>query len=141
MRDEKHIYDETHRSTAAISAVTLEEREHERGRDRKTRTKDAVQEEADRHYRETVVARKLAEEQIRSRSASPERSVMEKWQEEEQEPVIRIVTPPEMDKKPEQSPYDGPNADVRIDNKIFPEGTTRFRVSGASTINSTDLMV
>ncbi len=33
-----------------------------------------------------------------------------------------------MDRKPEKSRYEGPDADVRIDNKIYPDELVRFRL-------------
>ena len=88
--------------------------------------RDPVQEAADQHYREKRMARKMKEEEIRSRSVSPDPSVVGKWADEE-EPVTRIVTPPEMTKRPKKSLYDAPNADVRIDHVIEPKHMYRFR--------------
>ncbi|PTD13402.1 hypothetical protein FCULG_00003735 [Fusarium culmorum] len=99
-------------------------------RDTSRRRKDAVQEEADRYYRETNIARKIASDEMRSRSASPERSVVDKWQENKNE-SFTIVTPPAMeDKHPEKSIYEGPDADVKIDNKIHPREEHQYRNLG-----------
>ncbi|TLD27036.1 hypothetical protein PspLS_04868 [Pyricularia sp. CBS 133598] len=86
--------------------------------------RDAVQEEADRHYRQSVLARKIAEDQIRSRSASPDNSPVDGHDED---PVIRIVTPPEMHRH-EKGKFEAPNADVRIDNIIEPKDLEQYRL-------------
>ncbi|KAF0638989.1 hypothetical protein FPSE5266_20237, partial [Fusarium pseudograminearum] len=127
-------------AAAIASAVAVEnERSQERrkathsedsSRDTSRRRKDAVQEEADRYYRETNIARKIASDEMRSRSASPERSVVDKWQENKNE-SFTIVTPPAMeDKHPEKSIYEGPDADVKIDNKIHPREEHQYRNLG-----------
>ncbi|KAJ9142099.1 Involucrin repeat protein [Pleurostoma richardsiae] len=143
-RDASHIYEAATHATgpvsaapmaSAIAAVELEERDMSRGRsteprsprDASTGEKDPVQQEADRYYRELVLARHTEEE--RSRSSSPGGSVVEKWKEDEGEPVIRIVTPPEMEhKKQDKGRYDAPNADVRIDNVIVPRELVKYKV-------------
>ncbi|EOO00542.1 putative involucrin repeat protein [Phaeoacremonium minimum UCRPA7] len=142
MRDAKHIYDETSHSTApidpaamaaAVAVVEREQREHKRGRDPEPRSpkdpsqREDAQAEADRYYAELRTARRLAEEKIRSRSNSPD--VTDKYNKDEpEEPIIRIVTPPEMDHKEKKtSKYDGPNADVRIDNIIVPKELSKFK--------------
>lgn len=91
--------------------------------------RDPVQEEADRAYREHRMQAKMAADEIRSRSASPEPSVVGKWTEEVEDPVVRIVTPPEMKRgaAPKKSKFDGPDADVRIDNVIMPHDMARFK--------------
>ncbi|KAK0731709.1 hypothetical protein B0H67DRAFT_606340, partial [Lasiosphaeris hirsuta] len=89
--------------------------------------RDTVQEDADRMYREMKLERQNAEQEIRSRSASPEPSVVGKWNEEVEDPVVRIVTPPEMKRPPKKSKYDGPNADVRVDNFILPRDLHRYK--------------
>ncbi|KAK2058700.1 hypothetical protein LY76DRAFT_616324 [Colletotrichum caudatum] len=142
----KAIYDEAKHATvpiaasavaAAIAVEVERSRRHRRdqvtkdgSRDESQAVKDAVQEEADRYYRETVIARKIAKEEMRSRSASPhDESVVGKWQEHDDGPeVVTIVTPPEMEHHHhDKSPYDAPNADVRIDHIIIPEELPRFR--------------
>ncbi|KAF5660979.1 hypothetical protein FHETE_8644 [Fusarium heterosporum] len=95
--------------------------------------KDVVQEEADRYYRESNIARKIASEELRSRSASPERSVVDKWQDDKNE-SFTIVTPPAMeDHHSEKNAYEAPNADVKIDNKIHPQEERRFRNTGGNS--------
>ncbi|WDK13768.1 hypothetical protein CGRA01v4_05049 [Colletotrichum graminicola] len=148
----KSIYDEAKNATvpiaaaavaAAIAAEAERSRRHRRDQvtkdgpgDESQAVKDAVQEEADRYYRETVIARKIAKEEIRSRSASPhDESVVGKWQEHDNGPeVVTIVTPPEMEHHHhhhhDKSPYDAPNADVRIDHIIIPEELSRFGLPG-----------
>ncbi|GKU13294.1 unnamed protein product [Fusarium langsethiae] len=127
-------------AAAVASAVAVEnERSEERrkarhsednSRDTSRSHKDAVQEEADRYYRETNIARKIASDEMRSRSASPERSVVDKWQENRSE-SFTIVTPPVMEEKHlEKSIYEGPDADVKIDNKIHPREEHQYRNLG-----------
>jgi hypothetical protein len=99
-------------------------REPPRGRDPEP-VRDVVQDEANRHYREKRMAERVAEEEIRSRTPSPSRSVIDKYEDNE-DPVGRIVTPPEMKRPPTKSKFDGPNADVRIDNVITPQEVSRF---------------
>ena len=79
------------------------------------RERDPIQEEADRAYREIVMARKIASQVIRSRSPSPSGSVLDKYEEKEQEEVIRIVTPPGMEDHKKKGLYDAPNADFQLD--------------------------
>ncbi|PMD39972.1 hypothetical protein L207DRAFT_529890 [Hyaloscypha variabilis F] len=91
---------------------------------------DPVQEEADRAYREIVMARKIASQVIRSRSNSPNRSVVEKYEEEEVEEPVRIVTPPGMDDKKKVGPYDAPNADFQLDHVLEdPLDLRNFRIT------------
>ncbi|KAF4500658.1 hypothetical protein FAGAP_3148 [Fusarium agapanthi] len=142
-RKAKSILDEAKHATipvaaaAIASAVAVEhERSQEHGHHRYPNNrsqdssggrKDTVQEEADRFYREACVARKIASDELRSRSASPERSVVDKWQEDKNDPFT-IVTPPIMeDKHPDNNIFDGPDADVKIDNKIYPREERHFR--------------
>ncbi|KAI8299857.1 Deleted in azoospermia protein 2 [Colletotrichum sp. SAR11_59] len=147
--EEKHaakaIYDEVKHATAPVaaaalaSAIAVEEQRSRKHRSEHvtedgSRTssqaaRDAVQEEADRHYRETVLARKIAEDEIRSRSSSPhDGSVVGKYDDDKRPEVVTIVTPPEMDHRHDKSPYDAPNADVRIDHVIIPDELARFRL-------------
>ncbi|KAK2009931.1 hypothetical protein LZ32DRAFT_536857 [Colletotrichum eremochloae] len=149
-RAAKSIYDEAKHATAPIAAAAIaaaiaaeseRSRKHRRdqvtedgSQDKSQAAKDAVQEEADRYYRETAIARKIAKDEMRSRSASPhDESVVGKWQEHDDGPeVVTIVTPPEMEHHHhhDKSPYDAPNADVRIDYVIIPEELDRFRLPG-----------
>ncbi|KAF5676023.1 hypothetical protein FDENT_9563 [Fusarium denticulatum] len=145
-RKAKSILDEAKHATipvaaaAIASAVAVEhERSQEHGHHRQSNDrsqdgsrgrKDTVQEEADRFYREACIARKIASDELRSRSASPERSVVDKWQEDKNDPFT-IVTPPIMeDKHPDKNMFDGPDADVKIDNKIYPREERHFRNLG-----------
>ncbi|KAG5819017.1 hypothetical protein H9Q74_009722 [Fusarium xylarioides] len=145
-RKAKYILDEAKHATipvavaAIASAVAVEhERSQEHGNSRYSNNrsqdssrgrKDTVQEEADRFYREACIARKIASDELRSRSASPERSVVDKWQEDKNDPFT-IVTPPIMeDKHPDNNMFDGPDADVKIDNKIYPREERHFRNLG-----------
>ncbi|KAK7952196.1 uncharacterized protein PG986_007924 [Apiospora aurea] len=112
---------------AAMAAVEEERRgrNRRRGGDSTSRTRsrhdtpprDAILEAADRYYRQQVIAQQIVQDHVRE--ATPERSVVDKWQEE---PEIEIVAPPEQDEKPKtKSPYEAPNADVRIDNVLSPK--------------------
>ncbi|KAK4181606.1 hypothetical protein QBC36DRAFT_361214 [Triangularia setosa] len=137
------IVDETNKSTipvdpatiaAAIAVVESSENDRERsrsrapsrGRDREP-VRDRVQEEANRVYRERKLAERIAEEESRSRSVSPSPSVMDKYEDIGEDPVVRIVTPPEMKRAPKKSVFDGPNADVRIDNVIMPHDLVKYQ--------------
>ncbi|TPX14176.1 uncharacterized protein E0L32_000570 [Thyridium curvatum] len=143
LRNARQIYEEAKHTTApvaegaaaaAAAAMVVEgvqmargrEAEQKPAREHEPAPKDAVQAAADQYYRETKLAKRLKEEEIRSRSASPDPSVVEKYRDESQEPVIRIVTPPAMEHHPEKSKYDGPNADVRIDNVIQPKDLVKY---------------
>ncbi|KAJ3517543.1 hypothetical protein NM208_g14688 [Fusarium decemcellulare] len=135
----KSILDKAKHATIPVAAAAVAAAvavEHERSKERRSKDgssrprRDAVQEEADRYYRESRIAQKIASDEMRSRSASPERSVIDKWQDDKNE-AITIVTPPDMeDKHPEKSPYDGPDADVKIDNKVHPREERKFRNLG-----------
>ena len=142
----RSILDEAKHATIPVAAAAVASAvavENERSQERRKRRysddssqdtsrsrKDAVQEEADRYYRETNIARKIASDEMRSRSASPERSVIDKWQESKDE-SFTIVTPPSMDDKhTDKSIYEGPDADVKIDNKIHPREEHHYRNVG-----------
>ena len=99
--------------TAEVPRLADSESESETGKDS---MRDPVQEEADRAYRERRMQARMAEKETRSRNSSPDRSVIEKWDEEVEEPFVSIVTPPEMERVAEKSKFDGPNADVHVDN-------------------------
>ncbi|KAF4982557.1 hypothetical protein FZEAL_1836 [Fusarium zealandicum] len=129
----KSILDEAKHATAPVAAAAFASAiavEQERSRERRGSSRprrDAVQEEADRYYREACIARKIASDEMRSRSASPEPSVVDKWQDDKYEPIA-IVTPPDMeDKHLDKSVFDAPDADVKIDNKIYPREANLFR--------------
>ncbi|EHL03402.1 hypothetical protein M7I_0625 [Glarea lozoyensis 74030] len=92
------------------------DREYEtRGRE-PAKEHDPIQEEADRAYREIVMARKIASEVIRSRSASPNGSVVDKYRHEDEPEQPQISTPPQMDHPKIKGPYDAPNADFNPDH-------------------------
>ncbi|KUI65983.1 hypothetical protein VM1G_01435 [Cytospora mali] len=135
MRDARHIYEESIKSTAPISAVdmaaAIAATEHsdrydepERGRTN-ARQRDAVQEEADRYYH----ARRMAEREVRSRSrsTSPERSVVGKFEQDKGADIPRIVTPPEMMQKPQKNMYSEPNADFKFDHQMSPKDLVFFK--------------
>ncbi|PHH87024.1 hypothetical protein CDD83_9411 [Cordyceps sp. RAO-2017] len=91
---------------------------------------DEVQEEANRFYREAALARKIAEDQVRSHAHEPDRSVVDRWDEHDGSGDVAVVPPPEAQgRRPRKakSPYAAPDADVRIDNKIYPQDIDRFR--------------
>ncbi|KAI1805996.1 hypothetical protein F4811DRAFT_197374 [Daldinia bambusicola] len=129
LHDAVEIYEAAEHATAPVSevafaaaaaAVTAEDR---RGRSHK---KDVVQEDANRYYREAELARKIKDAETRD----AETSVVEKWKEDQQATIIDVVSPPEMDHPKKKSPYDGPDADVRIDNILeHPKELSRFLVS------------
>ncbi|KAL7960864.1 hypothetical protein V8C34DRAFT_274956, partial [Trichoderma compactum] len=151
-KDARSILDEAKHSTIPVAAVAIasaiaveEERSRERkrreysddgSRDRSRPEKDAVQEDADRYYRESVIARKIASDEIRSRSHSPDESVVDKWEKPSAEESFAIVAPPSMEDREhdddDENPYAPPNADVRIDNEIFPHETDRFRATNGA---------
>lgn len=134
---------EHHRETRA------DERRRERQRDAnyddydskprdKTPAKDPIQEEADRAYREIVMARKIASQVIRSRSPSPDPSVVHKYDHKDQEQeVIRIVTPPGMEEHKGKGPYDAPDADFRLDHVLeHPRDLETFNIPSFSLSRS-----
>ncbi|KAJ4297179.1 hypothetical protein N0V88_004097 [Collariella sp. IMI 366227] len=138
VRDAQAIVNETNHSTipaepgVIAAAIAVEQqrsrsrsREPRRGRDREP-VRDLVQEAANQYYREKKIAERIAEDEIRSRSPSPSPSVVDKYSDID-DPVVRIVTPPEMRHRPEKSKYAEPNADVRIDNIIKPHELARFQ--------------
>ncbi|KAG0650997.1 hypothetical protein D0Z07_2529 [Hyphodiscus hymeniophilus] len=99
--------------------------------------RDPIQEEADRAYREIVMARKIASQVIRSRAPSPNRSVVDKYEEKDEEEVIRIVTPPGMDDHKKKGLYDAPNADFQLDHVLEdPREIPRFSLPSMSRSRS-----
>ncbi|KAI0898218.1 hypothetical protein F4806DRAFT_350889 [Annulohypoxylon nitens] len=151
LRDAHDVYEATEHATAPVSgaafaaataAILAEERRgrsHSRGGDASSRNrsrrgesprreKDAVQENANRYYREAELARRIKEEDERARS-DDESSVVDKWRKpERKKAAVEIVQPPEMDHPKKKSPYDAPNADVRIDNVLqHPDELSRFQ--------------
>lgn len=105
------------------------------------RTRDPVLERADEFYRDAEAKRRTASEDMRSRSTSPDHSVVGKWQEREDESGIVIVTPPGTERHDQPSPYDQPNADVRVD-AIFdhPKELTQFLRRRARTLSDGQLL-
>lgn len=104
--------------------------------------RDPIQEEADKAYREIVMARKIASEVIRQRTPSPNRSVVHKYEhkDEDDEPeVYKIVTPPEMvDQKREQKGlYGAPDADFVHDYEFrSPKELKKFVIPEIDMIRS-----
>ncbi|KAI1649712.1 uncharacterized protein F4817DRAFT_13645 [Daldinia loculata] len=147
LRDAHEIYQTAEHATAPISgvafaaaaaAVIAEDRRgrsHSRGGDASSRNrsrrdespkreKDAVQEDADRYYREAELARKIKDIEIQD----AESSVVGKWKQDQQPVIVDVVPPPEMDHGKKKSAYDAPDADVRIDNVLeHPNELSRFR--------------
>ncbi|KAI1341602.1 hypothetical protein F5Y15DRAFT_361879 [Xylariaceae sp. FL0016] len=139
---------------AAAAAILAEDRRgRSRGRggdsssrnrsrfgDSPPRVRDPIQEDADRSYREANLARKLAEEARQSRSSSPERSVLDKYEKRDSDetPKVEIISPPELEhQEKKKSPYDGPDADVRIDNILqHPNELFRFQVPDVRGLSS-----
>ncbi|KAI1423946.1 hypothetical protein F5Y12DRAFT_499381 [Xylaria sp. FL1777] len=135
---------------AAAAAAEMAERRHKRSPERdpssrgrsqesssSARAKDPVLDDADRAYREARLARRIREQEERSRSNSPD-SVVDKWEEKESANIYRVVTPPAMDHPKVKNPFDGPNADVRIDNVLeHPKELSRFRISESRRRSST----
>lgn len=93
---------------------------------------DVVLEAADKSYRESMIAQRTASDEISSRKNSPNESVVDKWQRQSADEVVRIVTPPDEGRRQEEY-YDNPNADVRIDNEIYPDNIQRMRVTQEAT--------
>ncbi|KAF4627635.1 hypothetical protein G7Y89_g10517 [Cudoniella acicularis] len=81
---------------------------HQYQESEKENVRDPVQEEADRAYREIIMARRIASRITRSRSPSSERSIVDKYNEREPEPVMRIFTPPNMRERERTDHYDDP---------------------------------
>ncbi|OTB06689.1 hypothetical protein M426DRAFT_106166 [Hypoxylon sp. CI-4A] len=151
LRDAREVYEATEHATAPVSeaafaaaaaAVIAEDRRgrsRSRGGDASSRNrsrrgdspkreKDAVQEDADRYYREAELARRIREEEKRSRSVD-DSSVVDKWSHDQKQDSVEIVSPPQMERQKQKSPYDAPDADVRIDNILEdPSELSRFRV-------------
>ncbi|TGO92121.1 hypothetical protein BPOR_0010g00330 [Botrytis porri] len=166
LHDAEMIYEETEHSTAPIEAAAIaaaaaalaresrrESRSSKRRGERRTdsedlpkdsdstkapeKSHDEVMAEADRAYREILMARKVAAEVRRSRTPSPERSVMNKYEEESEEEPPRIVTPPGMHER-KKGPYDAPNADFKLDYimtprdlKVYSIPSRRYKVDEA----------
>ena len=118
-------------AVGAMAAAVIAESVRSKG-DRKKPTQDPVQEEADRYYRESEVARKIASKEIHSRSRTPERSVIDKYSKRDDDDDIdrpTIVTPPEYKNHHEDKKWAEHNADVRIDNVFSPSEADNFRTS------------
>ncbi|KJZ77880.1 hypothetical protein HIM_02517 [Hirsutella minnesotensis 3608] len=143
-------HDEARHSTAPIAAAAMasaiafervlsrqrrrQQYSDDGSQERQSAAEDAVQEEANRYYREVTLARKIVEEEEQADVHKDDRSVMDKWSDDGAAQTVTIVTPPEVEDREARrkaSLYDAPDADVRIDNKIFPRDIDRFRLSGA----------
>ncbi|KAH6666561.1 hypothetical protein B0J14DRAFT_194180 [Halenospora varia] len=123
MRESKSEKRRAERRNGRSSDYDDRDREYEsRGREPvKAQERDPIdqkiQEDADRAYREIVMARKIAS-QIRSRSNSPDGSIVDKYEHrDDEEEIVRIDTPPELkhEKEKMKGPYDAPNADFHPD--------------------------
>ncbi|RYP17774.1 hypothetical protein DL765_004352 [Monosporascus sp. GIB2] len=121
--------------TAAVPAVmagTCSDRDSPlRQRDpvKKEADRDDVQEAANRYYREREFVHKIKTDERRTRSSSPERSVVDKWKQQPEPEIIEIVEPPESQNRPKKkSPYGAPDADVLVDNILHhPKELSRFQ--------------
>ena len=117
-REAELLYEEIEHSTipveasAVSAAIAAEENRHSREKVRKRRydrsgdasptgERDPIQEEADRIYREAILARKISESK-------------------HDDHVTRVVTPPEMAHKKEEVLYPVPNADFELDHIMDP---------------------
>ncbi|KAI8960928.1 hypothetical protein F5Y11DRAFT_247746 [Daldinia sp. FL1419] len=148
LRDALEIYKAAEHATAPVSGtafaaaaaaeVMAEERRgrsHSRGGDASSRNrsrreespkreKDVVQEDANRYYREAELARRI--KNAETRDAEP--SVVGKWGQGQESTIVDVVSPPEMDHPKQKSPYDAPDADVRVDNVLdHPNQLSRFQ--------------
>ncbi|RAL63449.1 hypothetical protein DID88_003869 [Monilinia fructigena] len=169
LRDAENIYDEVEHSTAPIEAAAIaaaaaaivkdglrESRSAKRRGERRSDSEDQpedsdsnntpeksdedVMAEANRAYRESIVARKVAAEVHRSRTPSPERSVINKYEEEPEEEPPRIVTPPGMHVR-KKGPYDAPNADFKLDYIMTPKDLKVYSIPGKRyKVDEADLM-
>ncbi|KAL6836583.1 hypothetical protein J3E69DRAFT_32659 [Trichoderma sp. SZMC 28015] len=92
---------------------------------------DVVLEAADKSYRESMIAQRTASDEISSRKNSPNESVVDKWQRQSADEVVVIETRPD-EGGPEEY-HDNPNADVRLDNEIYPDDIQRLRVTQEAT--------
>ncbi|KAI1312519.1 hypothetical protein F5Y03DRAFT_239719 [Xylaria venustula] len=158
LRDAQNAYKAAEQATApvdkaafaAAAAVEMTEGRRKRSlegasiaRDRSqdssssSRPKDPVLDDADRAYREARLARRIQAQEERSRSNSPD-SVVDKWEDKHPANAYRVTTPPALDHPKQKNPFDGPNADVRIDNVLeHPKELSRFRISESRRRSST----
>ncbi|KAL7629454.1 hypothetical protein AAE478_000974 [Parahypoxylon ruwenzoriense] len=160
LRDARDVYEATEHATAPISRAALASAtaaviaEGRRGRTRSRgtdsgsrnrsrrsespkRVRDIVQEDADRYYREVELARHIKADEERSHSDS-ESSIVDKWKQGRGPAIVDIAPPPEMNHPKKKSLYDGPNADVRVDNVLeHPSELSRFRISDIDSLSET----
>jgi hypothetical protein len=129
-RDKQHILEEVEHFTAPIEATAIAEavaeieaedliRERSRSRSGKfrkgrrsyhsspSRDQDEIQVEADRVYRETVLARRIASERDKTGNGTP-----------------KVVTPPAMELS--ETNWEGPNADFELDHVMLPHEEPHF---------------
>ncbi|PHH75150.1 hypothetical protein CDD82_4557 [Ophiocordyceps australis] len=90
-----------------------------------------VQQDANRYYRQAAKARKINQEGYNSSHGAAKTSVVDadKWHSENNDRP-RIVTPPEVEYRQHDissNPYGAPDADVRLDNKMFPQDAHTFK--------------
>ncbi|RDA85783.1 hypothetical protein CP532_6301 [Ophiocordyceps camponoti-leonardi (nom. inval.)] len=123
---------------AAVGASRSRERRRRRdeesdghgSRERDDQSRDPIQEEANRYYRENARAQKTAPGQDASRPRESDDFVASgAWNEDFSFGHPTIVTPP----RKTEDLYGAPDADVRIDNKIYPRDITRFRSAAGET--------
>ncbi|RYP61959.1 hypothetical protein DL769_007500 [Monosporascus sp. CRB-8-3] len=144
LRDAQKAYESAQHATApidagamtavvpAVMAGTRSDRDSPRrqvDQVNKEADRDDVQEAANRYYREREFVRKVKTDERRTRSSSPESSVVDKWKQQPEPEIIEIVEPPESQNRPKKnSPYGAPDADVLIDNILdHPKELSRFQ--------------
>lgn len=101
------------------------------GRGGSTSGTDIVLEAADKSYRESIMARRTASDEISSSKNSLNESVEDKWQQQAADEVVVIETRP--DEGVQEEDHDNPNADVRINNEIYPDDIQRIEVAQEAT--------
>ncbi|KAF3072631.1 hypothetical protein CFAM422_005299 [Trichoderma lentiforme] len=95
---------------------------------------DVVLEAADKSYRESMIAERTASDEISSRKNPLNESVVDKWQRQSADEVVVIET--RRDEGAREEYHDNPNADVGIDNEIYPDDIQRIRVTQEATNES-----
>ncbi|KAL5086064.1 hypothetical protein Trisim1_009691 [Trichoderma cf. simile WF8] len=95
---------------------------------------DIVMEAADKSYRESMIAQRTASDEISSRKDSLNESVVDKWQRQPADEVVVIER--RRDEGAREEYHDNPNADVGIDNEIYPDDIQRIRVTQEATNES-----
>lgn len=152
---EAHAHEARERSRNSVARPEPERgRSHFQGPDSSSQIRarpDSPQREANQWYRDLVHRRQV--EQDRSRSASPEKSVVDKWkndvkngqkddQRADHKPIIVEAAPLEENEEPKKkkkSLYDAPDADIRFDHEWTPKDLDLFETPN-SPIKGRDLV-